>query len=392
MLLVITLLIITTLVFFLLSNRFENSIKYKPLSLSSNPLISILIPAYRSSRTIANTLRSIKDSDYTKREIILVNDSPGDGTADIARRYGARVIENKMRTGKGPALNLAARHAKGEFLLVLDSDTCLEPATLTKLMASHQGYESRGEKVGIVAPKYKARNRSNIFSRFSDIEQNMHQSILKVQMNFKSIISIRGCCLLVRRTAFRDAGGFSRTILEDGDFTAKMIKSGYRIKYEPRALVKTREPTSLRDLLEAKMRYGRGMLYCLFRHKRPYIASIQSAVCFYPALIMIMAFLALLVFQDPLSFAAILIFLAPLSITMGTTSILFIVGIVSLVGIFLGIGVAVSATVKKMALFNTAIPLFLIFIPIVTFAYFRGALTGLIDRTRGREEMDFRNW
>lgn len=392
MLLVITLLIITTLVFFFLSNRFENSIKYKPLNLKSAPLISILIPAYRSNNTIANTLRSIKNSEYPNKEIIVVNDSPGDGTAEIARRCGARVIENKMRTGKGPALNLAARHAKGDFFLVLDSDTCLEPQTLTKLMASYQGYESRRERVGIVAPKYMARNISNIFSRFSDMEQAIHQSILKVQMHFKSILSIRGCCLLIRRSAFRDAGGFSRTILEDGDFSAKMIKAGYRIKYEPRALVKTREPTSLKSLLKAKMRYGRGTLYCLLRHKRPYMASIQSAVCFYPTLILIIAFLALLVFQDPLSFAAILVLLAPLAVTMGTTPALLMIAVVSIMGIFLGMGFAISSTVKRMTLFNITIPFILLFMPIVAFAYSRGVISGFLDSVRGREEMDFRDW
>jgi cellulose synthase/poly-beta-1,6-N-acetylglucosamine synthase-like glycosyltransferase len=392
MLLVITLLIITTVIFFLLSNRFENSIKNKPLTLRSTPLLSILIPSYRSSRTIGNTLRSIRDSDYPKREIIVVNDSPGDGTAEIARSYGARVLENSIRLGKGPALNLAAGKARGDFLLVLDSDTCLEPATLTKLMASYQSYESRGERVGIVAPRYMARNRSNIFSKFSDMEQALHQSLLKVQMHFKSILSIRGCCLLINRQAFQEAGGFSRTILEDGDFTAKAIKSGYRIKYEPRALVKTREPSSLRSLLKAKMRYGRGTLYCLLRHKKPYMASIQSAVCFYPALIIALAFLALLVFQDPFSFAAILIFLAPLSITMGTTSMISFAAIVSVVAVFLGVGAAVSATVKKLSLFNTTLPFFLVFVPILTFAYFRGAFSGIADKFRGREEMDFRNW
>lgn len=392
MLLVITLLIVTTLVFFLLSNRFENSIRHRPLALTSIPLVSILIPAYKSGKTIAKTLSSIKDSDYPKREIIVVNDSPGDGTAEIARGYGAGVIENPLRTGKGPALNLAARHARGEFLLVLDSDTTLQPDTLTKLMASHQGYESRGERVGMVAPRYMARNRSNVFSRFSDMEQALHQSILKIQMHFRSILSIRGCCLLVKKSAFQDAGGFSRTILEDGDFTAKMIKSGYMIKYEPRALVKTREPTSLKGLIKAKTRYGKGTFYCLMRHKKPYIASLQSAVCFYPALIIILAFLALLVFQDPLSFAAILIFLAPLSITMGTTSLLAMVGIVSLIGIFLGIGAAMSATVKRLTLFNTTLPFILLFMPIVICAYFRGFASGALDRAHGREEMDFGNW
>jgi len=56
------------------------------------------------------------------------------------------------------------------------------------------------------------------------------------------------------------------------------------------------------------------------------------------------------------------------------------------------VGFAVSATVKKISLFNTMVPLMLVITPVVLLAYSRGALSGMLDMARGRDEMDFNHW
>lgn len=392
MLLVLLFVILVTLVFFLLSQRFENSLKNKKFKpLTSFPLVSILIPAYKSESTIRNTLDSIRKSNYPNKEVIVVNDSK-DRTPEICREYGFKVIQNKKREGKGPALNKAVKHAKGNFLLFLDSDTTMQKGTLKTLMKSFKGYEADGEKVGIVAPRFAAGNRRNLLAKFSDMEYSMHQNLLKVQMNFKSILSARGCCLLVNRQAFLDSGGFSRTILEDGDFNAKAVKAGYSIKYEPRALVRTKDPETYRELLKAKQRYGRGTFFCLLNHKRPYLTSIQSLVSFYPMFLIFLAFIGVLVFQDPFTMTPILLLLSiPMLQGLGTTTLLVSVALISLVGVFIGVNTSIAGQVKA-GLLNTALPFILIFIPLVAAAYTKGFASGVIDRIKGRPELDFSKW
>ena len=390
MLQLIAFIMFVTVAFFLLSRSFENGLRNKKFkALSSFPLVSIMIPAYKSESMIKETLDAVKKSDYPRKEVIVVNDSD-DGTPKICRRYGCKVIQNKERRGKGHALNMAAKKAKGEFFLFLDSDTTMQKSTIRTLMKSFKGYESEGEKIGIVAPRYEARNKNKTLAKFSDMEQAMHQNLLKIQMNFKSILSTRGCCLLVKKQAFLDSGGFASTILEDGDFNAKVIGAGYRIKYEPRALVKTREPETYKSLFRAKQRYGKGTLFCLLNHKGTYMASLQSAVCFYPMLLLLIAFASVFVFQDPLTLALTLALSTPVLYGFSATALITSAALIAVAGALMGVNAPAAA--QKSGLLGTVLPFVVIFIPIIAAAYMKGFFSGALDRIKGRPELDFSNW
>jgi len=319
---------------------------------------------------------SIKNSDYPNKEVIVVNDSD-DKTPAIARSYGCKVIQNSERKGKWFAINLAAKKAKGDFLMVLDSDTTLHRSTIKNLVSSFEEYEEAGDNVGLVAPRYMARNKKNLLARLCDIEQSFHQSLLKVQMNFNSVLSSRGCCMLISRPAFNDVKGFHPSILEDGDFSARIIESGKLIKYEPRAIVKTREPEKFADMLRAKRRYGKGTFYCSFNHRKTFTFTAQSFVCFYPYFLLALAFVGLLVFQTPWTLTPILMLFASFSFpAVSTTSVAIILGILSMLGLALGASGTMQLAQIKTGLM-TALPFILIFTPIATYAYFRGFFSGL---------------
>jgi len=387
------LLIATTIGFMAMSHRFDNNIKNRNhKALLSYPLVSILIPTYKSQKGIASTLETVNKSDYPNKEVIVVNDS-NDKTSEIARSYGAKVIQNTRRMGKGAALNKAAEASNGNFLLILDADTTLRPSTLTTLMKTNQMYEDLGESIGIVAPKYTASNRKNLIARLSDMEQQLHQNLLKIQMSMGSILSIRGSCLLINRTAFDEAGGFAQTLLEDGDFTAKVIKAGYKIKYEPTALVDIKEPETWSSLLRAKKRYGKGMFYCAFNHRQPYVLSPQALVCFYPQFLLMLAVVGTLIFQNPLTLAPITMMLAYFVVSGISSYVLIsIIALVSLVGVVVGSQAIATSTAAKSGFMATVLPFVLFFVPVVTIAYTRGFLSGVSDKLHRRPELEFSNW
>jgi cellulose synthase/poly-beta-1,6-N-acetylglucosamine synthase-like glycosyltransferase len=389
------LLIAVTLGFMGMSYRFDSTVrnrKFKPLSY--HPLVSILIPTYKSEKTISKTLESVQNSNYPNKEVIVVNDS-NDKTPEIAKSFGASVIQNPRRVGKGAALNRAVEAGNGELLLILDADTTLRKDTLTTLVKSYNVHEDDGERVGVVAPRYTARNKKNFIARLSDMEQKLHQSLLKIQMNMGSILSIRGSCLLINRQAFADAGGFSSTLLEDGDFSAKVIKSGYSIKYEPCALVEIKEPETWSSLLKAKKRYGKGMFYCAFNHRRPYVISPQAFVCFYPQFLLMLAVVGTLIFHNPLTLAPITIMLTSFAIS-GITSyaIISLITLVSVVGAIFGSHAvtAPTAAAAKTGFMSALLSFLLFFIPIVTAAYGRGFISGVMDKLHGKPELEFSNW
>ena len=93
---------------------------------SGTPTISILIPTLNASSVLKNCLESVKMQNYPKEkiEIIVADGGSTDGTLEIAKKYEAVVVENKLKTGEaGKAVALSVAH--GEFVALIDSDNIL---------------------------------------------------------------------------------------------------------------------------------------------------------------------------------------------------------------------------------------------------------------------------
>jgi len=94
------------------------------------PLVSIVIPTYNSEKTLALCLESIKRQTYKNIEVIIVDSYSMDGTVDIARRNGAKVI---LTHGSLLwARYIGHLHAKGSIELLLDSDQILDPTAIER--------------------------------------------------------------------------------------------------------------------------------------------------------------------------------------------------------------------------------------------------------------------
>jgi glycosyltransferase involved in cell wall biosynthesis len=98
---------------------------------SSNPLISVVIPAYNAGGYLDSTLSSLRAQTYPRWEAIVVNDGSSDATGEIAHRWARadsriRVVE-QINKGLGAARNAALAHAEGELIHCLDADDLIEP-------------------------------------------------------------------------------------------------------------------------------------------------------------------------------------------------------------------------------------------------------------------------
>jgi glycosyltransferase involved in cell wall biosynthesis len=88
--------------------------------------ISIIIPAYNEEKRLPGTLQAVErylsQSSWEFAEIVVVNDGSRDATAAIARKAGARVLENPGNRGKGYSVRHGMLEAKGEWSLLTDAD------------------------------------------------------------------------------------------------------------------------------------------------------------------------------------------------------------------------------------------------------------------------------
>jgi glycosyltransferase involved in cell wall biosynthesis len=77
------------------------------------PEITIVIPAYRedeSIRGVVEETRRVMDETGRSYELLVVDDGSDDGTAEEARRGGARVLSHPYNIGNGAAVKLSLIH------------------------------------------------------------------------------------------------------------------------------------------------------------------------------------------------------------------------------------------------------------------------------------------
>lgn len=104
----------------------EKTAKFRLKYGGSAPLVSIVMPVYNAEKYIEQALDSLLEQSVKYIEIIAVDDGSTDGSLDILKRYAAKDQRISVYTQEnqyaGAARNLGMSHAKGEYLLFLDSD------------------------------------------------------------------------------------------------------------------------------------------------------------------------------------------------------------------------------------------------------------------------------
>lgn len=93
-----------------------------------NKLVTISIPTYNSAKTLGKTLESVKSQTYKNIEISVVDSYSSDRTIEISKEYGAEVYQTEWKLLG--ARKIGVEKAKGDFVLLLDSDQSLKPEAI----------------------------------------------------------------------------------------------------------------------------------------------------------------------------------------------------------------------------------------------------------------------
>ena len=108
-----------------------------------NELVSIIMPAYNSAATIAESIESVLTQTYGSWELIIIDDCSTDDTKKIIAGYKDERISccsQSKKLGVAKARNTGISMAKGRYIAFLDSDDLWMPEKLTrqvKFMKKH---------------------------------------------------------------------------------------------------------------------------------------------------------------------------------------------------------------------------------------------------------------
>ena len=201
----------------------------------SPTLVSIIIPVHNGAATLPRCLRALCDTTYPHWECLVVDDGSTDGSAAIAKEYGARVIgEAGAPCGPAAARNLGARQARGEILFFLDADVVVQPDTVGR-MARVLQQEAQ------VAACFGSYDTSPAAGNFLSQYKNLQHHYLHQQGKAEAGTFWAGCGA-IRRAIFLEMGGFDpryrQPSVEDIELGYRLREAGHRIRLEKSIQVK----------------------------------------------------------------------------------------------------------------------------------------------------------
>lgn len=104
--------------------------------MSSNRLISVIIPAYNSAPYISEAIDSVLGQSYSDYEIIVIDDASTDNTGEVLNKYSdnpkVSVIRLDVCSGVAAARNAGLGMARGDIVALLDADDIWLPEKLNK--------------------------------------------------------------------------------------------------------------------------------------------------------------------------------------------------------------------------------------------------------------------
>lgn len=106
-------------------------------------MVSVIVPVYKSEKTLERCVKSLTMQSYRELEILLVVDGPPDKSGELAERLAGeddriRVIHQK-NCGVSAARNKGLKEAKGEYIRFLDSDDYVEKDSIQIMVEAMEG-------------------------------------------------------------------------------------------------------------------------------------------------------------------------------------------------------------------------------------------------------------
>lgn len=247
---------------------------------------SIVILTWNSTDLLQECLASLPQAATQDLCEVIVVDNGSRGKTPAALRFAfpwMQLVINRRNRGVAPGRNQGMQLTRGEYIILLDDDTVVPPETFDRLLAYMDGHP----EVGLCGPKLLdsegrlqltcrlfptlgdklARQLPFAFARRmrqeAELEDWDHQTIREVDY-------VIGACQVIRRTALAAVGLLDERIFygpEDVDLCLRLRQAGWKVVYNPEAVVLHKERRVARSFFSAlSWRHFWGLSYYFWKH------------------------------------------------------------------------------------------------------------------------------
>jgi mycofactocin system glycosyltransferase len=227
---------------------------------------TIVIPVMNRATSLARLLSSIVDATApTQPRIIVVDDASANPQEieQVALRFGATFHGLETNQGPATARNAGLALVDTEFVVFLDSDVVINPATIPTLLKHFAD-----PKVAVAAPRISALNHNGGWiAQYEDTNSSLDLGAEPSAIKPRSKMSWTSSSALVARTlALADGFDSQMRIGEDVDLIWRLSKAGWRIRYEPAAVAQHEHRAGFVHWFKRRFDYGTGAVPLARRH------------------------------------------------------------------------------------------------------------------------------
>lgn len=177
--------------------------------------ISIIIPVYNDPGGVDQTIRSLLNLNYSRYEIIAVDNNSTDETLQVIRNWSQRrpgivhaVRETSIQSSYA-ARNTGIEHARGDILTFIDADMTVSAGWLSNIAAEFKNTET--DYLGYEIQVYMPEGEKSLWGWYDQIMG------LPVRYYFDQKQFVPTSCLVVRKTVFEKVGRFNPHLVSGGD-------------------------------------------------------------------------------------------------------------------------------------------------------------------------------
>jgi GT2 family glycosyltransferase len=171
------------------------------------PLVSIIIVNWNGKKWLGKCLSSLTGQDFNRFEIVVVDNKSSDGSVSYIKDHfkNVRIIQNDKNFGFARANNIGIKQSKGEYILLINSDTWVEKDFLVKIFNSYKNHKC--DVLGPTETQYK----SPKFTKYKYTIDVLGYPVMQTGKNGR-LFYIKGSCLFFQKQLYIDSKGF------DNDF------------------------------------------------------------------------------------------------------------------------------------------------------------------------------
>jgi biofilm PGA synthesis N-glycosyltransferase PgaC len=234
----------------------------------SLPSVTVLVTAYNEAGRIGQRIENLLALDYPRDrlEVLVGSDGSTDDTAQMARSWASRgrvvVYAFGVRRGKPAMLNDLVPRAAGSIVVLADARQRFAPGALRALAARFAD-----PKVGAVSGELILTDDGapSAVGRGVGLYWRYEKHIRHLEGRVDSLVGATGAIYAIRRELFRQIP--DDTILDDVLIPMEVVRQGYRVVAEPRAVAYDRVAADASEEFARKARTLAGGFQLLTRNR-----------------------------------------------------------------------------------------------------------------------------